>query len=264
MIRKLNVEDKDNAINFLMEEASLNLFIIGDILNTGFEQEYMELWGEFINDEIIAVLLRYYNNFIPYYKDGRNVSIEQFNKIIASHKKKKLISGKYEIVMNFTESLNDFQGSRKFFCELMDKTKLLKEYDKFNIKKATVEDSERLSVFLESIEEFNNTGEDRDMLENTISTGSGRFYFIEDEDGKIVCTAGTSAETKHAAMIVDVATSPEYRNKGFAANCLSKLCRDTLKDCHGICLFYSNEKAGKIYHKIGFETTGNWMIAAEK
>lgn len=264
MIRKLNENDKDNVMNFLMAEASLNLFIIGDILNTGFEQDYMELWGEFKGDEIIAVLLRYYNNFIPYYKNESNVSVEQFKEIISSHKKKKLISGKYEIVMNFAHALNDFQGSRKFFCELKDKTKLLKENDKFNIKKADVEDAERLSVFIESIEEFNNTGEDRDMLENSIRTGTGRFYFIENEDGKIVCTAGTSAETKHAAMIVDVATSPEYRNRGFAVNCLSKLCIDTLKDCQGICLFYSNEKAGKIYHGIGFETTGNWMIAAEK
>jgi predicted GNAT family acetyltransferase len=264
MIRKLNENDKDNVMNFLMEEASLNLFIIGDILNTGFEQDYMELWGEFIGDEIIVVLLRYYNNFIPYYKDVKDVSIEKFKEIIASHKKKKLISGKYEIVMNFTHALNDFQGSRKFFCELKDKTKLLKENDNFNIKKAAVEDAERLSCFIESIEEFNNTGEDRDMLENSIRTGTGRFYFIENEEGKIICTAGTSAETKHAAMIVDVATSPEYRNRGLAANCLSKLCIDTLKDCQGICLFYSNEKAGKIYHGIGFETTGNWMIAAEK
>lgn len=264
MIRKLYEKDKDNLMNFLMEEASLNLFIIGDVLNTGFEQDYMELWGEFIGDEIIAVLLRYYNNFIPYYKDRSNVDVEQFKKIIASHKKKKLVSGKYEIVMKFTDALQDVQGSRKFFCELKDKTKLLKENDKFNIKKATVEDANRLSVFLESIEEFNNTGEDRDMLENSIRTKTGRFYFIEDEEGKIVCTAGTSAETKHAAMIVDVATSPQYRNKGLAVNCLSKLCIDTLKDCQGICLFYSNEKAGKIYHGIGFETTGNWMIAAEK
>lgn len=264
MIRKLYEYDKENLMNFLMEEASLNLFIIGDILNTGFDQEYMELWGEFKNDEIIAVLLRYYNNFIPYYKERSNVSIEQFKEIIASYKKKKLISGKYEIVMKFTDALNNYHGSRKFFCELTDKTKLLKGNDNFNIKKATVEDAGKLSDFIESIEEFNNTGEDRDMLENSIRTGNGRFYFIENEEGKIICTAGTSAETKNAAMIVDVATSPEYRNKGLAVNCLSKLCIDTLKDCQSICLFYSNENAGKIYHGIGFETTGNWMIAAEK
>lgn len=264
MIRKLYEKDKDNLMNFLMEEASLNLFIIGDVLNTGFEQDYMELWGEFKGNEIIAVLLRYYNNFIPYYKDESNVNIDKFKEIITSHKKKKLVSGKYEIVMKFTDILHDVQGSRKFFCELKDKTKLLKENDKFNIKKATVEDAGRLSLFIESIEEFNNTGEDRGMLENSIRTKTGRFYFIENEHGKIVCTAGTSAETKHAAMVVDVATSPEYRNKGMAVNCLSKLCIDTLKDCQDICLFYSNEKAGKIYHGIGFETTGNWMIAAEK
>ncbi|MEL7648197.1 MAG: GNAT family N-acetyltransferase [Sedimentibacter sp.] len=264
MIRKLSERDKEDVLNFLMEEASYNLFIIGDILNTGFDEDFMEIWGDFGGEgKINGVLLRYYGNFIPYWKSCELVDTEKFKKIISSHSKKKLVSGKYDIVVQFTDALKEFNASRKFFCELKDASKLPVDDGKYEIRTAEVSDAGRLSDFIESIDEFNNTGEDRDMLENSIRTGSGRFYFIEDANGSIVCAAGTSAETDYAAMVVDVATSPTYRNRGMASRCLSKLCKDTLKDCNNICLFYSNEKAGSIYHRIGFETTGNWMIAAE-
>jgi len=102
------------------------------------------------------------------------------------------------------------------------------------------------------------------MLRRSIETGTGRFYYIENEEGSIVSTAGTSAENQYAAMVISVATNKDYRRQGMAVNCISSLCTDVLKDCGSICLFYDNPEAGKIYHGIGFETIGSWMIAAEE
>lgn len=265
MIRKLNAKDAITALEFLSEEAAFNLFIIGDILNTGFEESCMDLWGDFDDQGILhGVLLRYFDNFIPYFKEGYAGEPEAFKEIISSHEDKKLISGKYDVAEKFIDALNNKVVSRKFFCELRDKSKLMKDDCRYVINIASVEDVDRLADFIDSIEEFRSTGENREMLRRSIETRTGRFYYIENEDGSIVSTAGTSAENQYAAMIISVATHKDYRRQGMAVNCISKLCLDVLKDCGSICLFYDNPEAGKIYHGIGFETIGSWMIAAEE
>jgi len=265
MIRKLNVEDTTAVLEFLSEDAAFNLFIIGDILNTGFEEPYMDLWGDFSDQGILhGVLLRYFDNFIPYFKEDYAGEMEEFKEIISSHKDKKLISGKYDVAEKFIDALNNKVVSRKFFCELRDKSKLMKDDGRYVINIASVEDVDRLADFIDSIEEFRTTGENREMLRRSIETETGRFYYIENEEGTIVSTAGTSAENRYAAMVVSVATHKDYRRRGMAVNCISKLCTDVLKNCGSICLFYDNPEAGKIYHGIGFETIGSWMIAVEE
>lgn len=265
MVRKLYESDREIVLKFLMEESTFNLFIIGDILNTGFEESFMDVWGEFdINNNLISVLLRYFNNFIPYYKKSYDENLDCYKKIISSHNGKKLISGKSEIVDRFTDILNDYKLKKDIFCELKDKTKLVTCYDDTLIRKATTYDVDRVSDFIDSVEELGQTGENREMLENNIKSGSGRYYYIENENGDIISVAGTSAETKFAAMVVSVATDKNYRKRGLAVKCVSKLCIDTLRDSDKICLFYDNPDAGKVYHGIGFEAIGNWSMAVEK
>lgn len=260
MIKKLCDDNRDNVLNFLLDEAAFNLFIIGDILNNGFDKEYMEVWGDF-NDigDLKAVLLRYFNNYIPYYKD-MSYDTAGFADIISGRGGKRLISGKSDVVNNFRGVLENCVLTDKYFCQLQDKSKLLDSTDRYLVKRATIEDAERLSDMIDSIAEFANTGESREMLENTIANGSGRYYYIEDEDKNILSVAGTSAENKYAAMIVSVATVLKNRRQGLAKACLGSLCRDTLRDCQSLCLFYSNLEAGSIYHAIGFETIGMWTM----
>lgn len=265
MVRKLIESDRNIILNFLEEESTFNLFIIGDIINTGFDKAFMEMWGEFDeNNNLSAVLLRYFNNFIPYYKENYIGDLSPFKNIISMNDSKKLISGKSEIVDNFTEILKNYKLKREHLCELNNKTKLISNFDDTLIKRATVDDTDKISDFIDSIEELGVTGENREMLYNTIKTSSGRYYYIENEDGEIISVAGTSAENKLAAMVVSVATDKCYRKRGLATRCVSKLCIDTLNSCEKLCLFYDNPDAGKIYHSLGFETIGNWSMAVER
>lgn len=265
MVRKLIESDRDIVLNFLEEESTFNLFIIGDILNTGFDKDFMEIWGEFdTNNNLIIVLLRYFNNFIPYYKETYNGDLSSFKKIISLYNNKKLVSGKSDIVDKFTDILKDYKLKRDYFCELNHRTKLLINFEDTIIKKATVDDVNRISDFIDSIEELGVTGENREMLENTIKSCSGRYFYIENENGDIISVAGTSAENKFAAMIVSVATNKKYRKRGLATKCVSKLCNDTLNDCEKLCLFYDNPEAGKVYNALGFESIGNWTMAVER
>lgn len=45
MIRRLTEDDRELLMALLRKEPALNLFIIGDVENFGFEQDFMTLWG---------------------------------------------------------------------------------------------------------------------------------------------------------------------------------------------------------------------------
>lgn len=71
MIRKLTVSDNEKVMALLKSEATLNLFIIGDIENFGYDSDVQDLWGEFdATGELHAVLLRFDKFYLPYSKDA--------------------------------------------------------------------------------------------------------------------------------------------------------------------------------------------------
>ena len=75
-----------------------------------------------------------------------------------------------------------------------------------------------------------------------------------------------TAETTQNAMVVAVATRPNYRNKGYASLLMKTLMSIYFHEKKkSLCLFYDNPKAGAIYHRLGFVTIGTWdMYHQEK
>ena len=77
----------------------------------------------------------------------------------------------------------------------------------------------------------------------------------------MVSTAQTSADNSQSAMVVAVATDKAARGKGYASNVVSALCRASFaRGKQLLCLFYDNPGAGRIYHRIGFETIGRYAM----
>ena len=75
------------------------------------------------------------------------------------------------------------------------------------------------------------------------------------ENGRIISGAYLSSVSRTNAMIVGTATAPEYRNRGFATSVISEIAdisfNENLMDF--LLLWYSSDKAGNLYRKIGFE-----------
>lgn len=262
MIRKLKEEDRARILDFLSEEAAINLFIIGDIENFGFDEDFQELWASFDEEENIeGVLLRYNESYIPYYKSSQ-FDISGFKSIIELDETNKILSGKESIVDHFRGILRQPSEKGMYFCELREKGKL-KDYGE-EIKIATVEDAVRIYDLLEEIEEFQATDTNSvERIERIIRTKAGRIYYMEDDEGTIMTVTQTTAENSKSAMVVGVATRKAYRKRGYMSQCLSKLCNDLLSEGKSLCLFYNNPEAGSVYHKMGFESIGRWKMLIE-
>lgn len=259
MIRKLTLQDHEKVLKFLTEEKAINLFIIGDIENFGYAEDFQDLWAEFDSENNInAVLLRYYDSFIPYAKGDFNV--EGFTELIKGFGKKVVLSGKAGVTEPF-ETIPELSLGKKrsmYFAEVTEDQLINKAVDD-RIKKATIDDVDRLIALHTQIDEFSPTEESRSMLVRTFESGSGRTMYME-EQGEMIAAVSTTAENSYSAMIVGVCTQPNYRQKGYASVCLSALCKEVIGEGKTLCLFYDNSAAGKIYKRLGFKEIGKWNM----
>lgn len=259
MIKKLIEADRDRTLSFLSQEAAMNLFIIGDIEAFGFDSDFQELWGQFDGQgDLEGVLLRFNESYIPYLK-SENIDKKAFQEIIDAAARPLMLSGKESIVAQFLTEEEKKQIRSTYFCELTEGS-ALEGTDDIEIKIATVDDAVRITELLDEIVEFQGVSNTPERIAHKISTNTGRVYFVEDENGKMISVSQTSAENKYSAMITGVATLPGYRGKGIMSRCLSKLCRDLLDENRSLCLFYDNPKAGRVYHRLGFQSIGNWVM----
>lgn len=262
MIRKLTEDDHERLMALLCKEPALNLFILGDVENFGFEQDFMELWGELdpSGDRIIAVLLRFYRSYLPY-ADGP-FDVEGFAEIMRKDNDIHMISGASDVVKAFDGLLQFKQVKQLYFAELKEMDSLFGESFSSTdpIKKATVHDVEAICSLTDTIEEFEGSRNgSRTSLRKTLESNTGRTYYIERE-GKVIVTASTSAENSMSAMVISVATHQAYRAQGLATYVVAQLCTDLLHEGKSLCLFYDNPKAGVIYKRIGFQDIGSWTM----
>jgi len=259
MIRELTEKDHSIVMEFLFQNPSINLFIIGDIEAFGYHATFQKLWGEFKNGEVTAVLLKYFESYIFYCQDKDNFDVNGFATIMYSNNKPVTLSGKAEIVERFENHPNITLGKKRvtYFAQCGTKRELQATE---TIKNATIVDIDRIVALQHSIDEFSTTDETKGMLKKAIESKTGRTYFLENDRGNIISTVSTTAENSQSAMIVGVCTHKDYRNNGYASKLMTALINDVLAEKQYVCLFYDNPEAGKIYKKIGFEDIGLWTM----
>ncbi|MBW7652273.1 GNAT family N-acetyltransferase [Anoxybacillus sp. ST4] len=257
MIRKLSEADHDVVFSFLKQEPSLNLFIIGDIEAFGYEQEFQELWGDFDeNSRLRAVLLRFYDSYIPYAPG--DFDIDGFAEVMRNASHPVRLSGKTELVAKFEPLLPLGKKRVTYFCEC-NEIIFPEEQSRYEIKQATVDDVDRILELRSRITEFSVLPSSRDMLVKSLETNTGRVYYIE-EDGCMVSSVATTAENTLSAMVVGVCTHPDYRQKGYASEIMKRVIQDYVRAEKTLCLFYDNPNAGRIYKRLGFYDIGMWTM----
>ncbi|PKR86885.1 GNAT family N-acetyltransferase [Heyndrickxia camelliae] len=259
MIKKLTTLDHEQVMKFLMDEPSLNLFIIGDIEAFGYDCDFQDIWGDFAETgELRGVLLRYYHSYIPYGKD--NFDLNGFVDILTRDPEFKL-SGIERIIDRFEEAIEGDLGRKQvtYFCECRKAQFKGESANLSSVKKANLEDIDRILELRTKIQEFVPNPHAKEMMIKGMEIGKARTYYI-DAEGEMVASASTTAENSISAMIVGVCTAPEHRKQGYASLVMEKLMADILEEGKTLCLFYDNPEAGRIYKRLGFEDIGKWTM----
>ncbi len=283
---KLNDSDKTQALEYVKSEPEVNLFIIGDIENFGFEDEAVDVYisaketaidktDDEIKEDITlwdGIVLRYYKSFIVY-SQNEDYNPEPFAEYIKD-KKANCISGKRSIIEKLAKYFDDDKKCQHTFlsrCNMIseavksceDKMSICE--NKVEIRRLTKADSKAMYDLYLTIEEFAETYNDGDeaehieQFERNMDTGGVAVGVFEND--YLVAVGETSGANSLGSMIVGVATRDGYRKRGFATAVVKKICEETFNEGKQfICLFYDNPEAGAIYRKIGFEEIGEYTM----
>lgn len=262
MIRLLKEKEQDLVLRFLESEPSLNLFLIGDIYNYGMRTDFQELWGDFNElGELCAVLLRFYDNYIPYAPG--DFDVEGLAAVISDQGIIDTLSGMDQVTKKFRPvlPLNWSKIRQTFFAELVGSEKLESCSGKISleVKRMTVKDVPKIMALTREIKEFGISTNTEKMLTQSLESGDSRGWWIASGD-KAVAMVRTTAENPYSAMIVGVGTHQNYRGQGLASHLLDILCQELLDEGKRLCLFYDNPKAGTIYKRLGFRDIGVWNM----
>ncbi|WP_338754509.1 GNAT family N-acetyltransferase [Bacillus sp. FJAT-52991] len=260
MIRKLSKNDHESVMELIGNKPAENLFIIGDIEAYGYDSDIQDIWGQFQNGKLIAVLLRYDQNYIPY--SEQQYDVKGFAEIINSNPNRIEISGLKHLIEPLQSFINREvrQYSETFYAKC---TALSYKVDEEKIKKASfLHPSEYIEniEMLTAIPEFATGNFSVATRERAEQYKTGRTYIVRNEQGMMVASASSTAENSQSAMIVGVGTRPKFERRGFATLCMEKLCSELLAEGKSLCLFYNNPAAGNIYKRLGFKDIGLWTM----
>ena len=268
-MQKLTNEVLSEVQNYLLPEPEFNLFAIGDLERFGMEDSNIscytaDSWNPGI--KFPYFILNYRGNFIVY-SDCTDYDAAEVGNFLEKNNPRN-ISGKDEIIRKLLPYLKNKKANLTYLARLDEVTEAQKQQTgklMGQVKRLTPTDIPSIYNFYLLIDEFsysycNRSKEEcyEDIRMNV--TELGRSYGIFEGD-KLVSIAQTSAENHTSAMVVGVATHPDFRKKGYAKATVLKLCEDCLSEGKQfLCLFYSNPAAGIIYHSIGFQDMGVYTM----
>lgn len=252
MVRKLEKDEQKRAFDFVSKEPEYNLFMVGNLEKFSLDEDFLDVWVEEKNGEIIALMNRYFQSFIFYAIDDYNANdfIDILNEYDYS-----VISGKKSILNKFQENLKNIDVDEEYFCVLKNLKKI--KFTKENVENFNIKDFDSLIELRNNISEFKNTNYDHHK--NKFLSKTGRAKVIKKDD-KIISVAETSAENSKSAMITGVATYPTFRGRGYASKLVYEICSDLIKENISPCLFFDNPSAGSIYKNLGFEEIGKYIL----
>jgi len=268
VIRLLAERDREQVMGLLAPESALNLFIIGDVENNGFGQEFQQLWGDFeATGRLRAVLLRYYGSFIPYAPG--EFELDGLAEVLIGHRDRiTAFSGIDRVILPFETYPGLLpENARKrtlSFLELRDGDRLAGPEGGGLGGQAFRAGPDDVPAYLRLWAEVHGL-ERSDEFDRShrreIEQGAGRVYLLRQGD-RVVATVKTTAETSSGAVITGVTTHPAFRRRGLATSLLVLLCRELLGEGKRPCLFYDNPEAGGIYRRLGFTDAGTWVMYA--
>ena len=153
MVRICGEKDREILIRYLKQEAVYNTFMLADISDFGFDEEFQTVYMDEEEGKIKGVYLCFYKNLILYSKENE-VNLPFLENLFFGFVPD-VVMGKTENIDCVREVLKDYTGESKVLYLLEETGKLLDEAAE--VLKAQPEDADDIFDFLQNIPETNGT-----------------------------------------------------------------------------------------------------------
>lgn len=205
--------DIRTALDFIRDDRLLNFYMYMDIEECGVDDEELDMWFFEEEGKLTAIGYLYYD-CLHIYSKGTYCSDELMD-LIREINPKVMISSMENIDEikkrvnedDYIYESNHMVSSDKFFEENHD----------FNITPAEEKDIPEIAALMMKADIYSDIYTyDKLVSDMTrrLHDGFGRMFIIRDDDGKLIATNATNAETGELAVIGGLVTDPDARGRG--------------------------------------------------
>jgi len=256
MIKRHTDINKEYLLKIAYEQLGINYFILLglSISKSVYKDVYYIYNGSEHESTLEAiVLMRHSGNLqlMCLVKECSNETIKDFKSLIGTLPFKELIATKGNIKQLKSESIFSKCRDGALISAtdhvIVSKKQLTQEH---HLRPLHPEDVPAIEVLYKLVfPSFTPPAVIREKLESQRGRGVGLFI-----NNQLVSVAQTDFETSDAAIIVGVATHPDYQHKGYGHVIMSVLSHSLIDEGKRLILHYNDPIAGRLYDKMGFIT----------
>jgi predicted GNAT family acetyltransferase len=260
MIRLLTEADRAAVIALLQQAPALNLYMLGNLEQLGFQHELSQFWGDFADEggesgQLRGILNRYMTGWDVYGLPTADWAA--LAQVIDMHPIQAVrLQDNPGGVPSILPYLKRYHAAQSGVETLMALTP-----DQFvpspvppgiTVRRATMDDLPALVAFYARAENMTRTAPavERPLRDTRL------WMAMAGEE--ILSTALTNAETQDFAMIGGVFTKPSARKRGLSRAVCGALCPDLITSQRQPILYWRNPLAGSVYRQLGFQKIGQW------
>lgn len=258
-VRRLTKKDMAQAYDYIKDEPEVTLFIQSDLELYGLESAEVALYA--FGEPWDCILLKYYSDFVLYSKKAQ-FNAKAVAAFLARQEKIIVISAKESHAKLLQPFYPQIEIYGTYLCRCNKSTFKQGNESSLPTKMLTSEDAPAIVKLYQQVDEFKRPflEHPKEKLEGVVNNyTNGGVGFGVFENNTLVSAASITALTKKGAMVVGVATHPDYRSRGYASLLVNKVCSHSFaQGLDFLCLFYDNPTAGAIYRRLGFEPMDRW------
>lgn len=242
--------------DYIQENYYKCLYLYLDLIQYGCENPNIDVWIQTKNDNIVAVILKYYTG-MHIFSNQHDYELIEIVELI-KNEKSTMICGEKQTVLDCFNEMKDekYEIETGWVRGLKDSE--LKQYE--NVEKAQKEDFIDIAKLIYEDEDLGSSYELESLTQQMYERNLEKFtrnYVIHNE-GKVIAHASTGAENEKLAMLSYVITDPQHRGKGLAFQVCSNLCKDLIEEGKQIFLINYSQESTKLYDKLGFKICCEW------
>ena len=246
MIKRIPEADWKSLVPYLMQDPLRNYFNLLGICST--KQVHESIFGQYDDGALTGLLFKRFTGTLKFYA-ADNFDSDEMVEFLRKLDFMSLISP-YSCC-SLLDKKNLFK-SRKEGSKLAVLNKQLfntEELNGFDIRELTEAHLEEITgIYAKVFKSFAS----KDAMRERLVTGRGRAFGLYFK-GELASVAQTDFEMKDKALIVGVATEPQYQRNGYGTGLVSYVIDILLTEGKTPMLEYEDPIAGNVYEKLGFE-----------
>lgn len=252
---KAKTGDEDLIKSYCANEKHKNTFILADIENFGFSNQFQDVWYEMTEGKPIGVVLKYYQTLICYSKD--NSKFDLIPAIIRNHDID-TIQGDIETIQIVSDIIYGYSEAKLLplyacFSETLNDISIVvqraKEDDALEIAEAYTSYPNLMMLYSSDLQER------AKQIAARIRSGEGIHAFVK-ENGQIIAHGNTTAQNTYTGMIGGLFANKENLTEQIIAYLRNYLIDNNRQPC----LFNNDDELLPILKKLEFNQVGVWGV----